>query len=294
MIELGPRESEMNEKKSITREDIVASLVRTLEPLEYVHAFWEAGAAAFDRVDQWSDIDLYAVVEDDCVDGAFKSVEQALSSVSIIELKSRLPEPTWHGHSQSFYRLKGIRPYLYIDLVVMKKSSKDKFLQFQIHGVPVVYFDKIGVVKDDAVDLESFTDVIERRLETLKILFDMFQVDVLKELNRGNDIEAHTFYMNNTLRPLVEVLRIKYSPFHYNFRTHYIYYDLPSEVVERLQRLTFIADSKELRNRRAEAEEWFREIVHSIDRNALKSALRSRHLESSCQQKNHRGLLSSS
>jgi len=261
----------MNEEKSIIREDIVASLVRTLEPLEYVHAFWEAGAASFDRVDQWSDVDLYVVVEDDCVDSAFKCVEQALSSLSEIELKFRLPEPTWHGHSQSFYRLKETSPYLYIDLVVMKKSSKDKFLQFQIHGVPVVYFDKIGVVKDDAVDLESFLDGIEKRLETLKILFDMFQVDALKELNRGNDIEAHTFYMNNTLRPLVEALRIKYSPFHYSFRTHYIYYELPPEVVERLHGLTFIADSKELRKRRAEAEEWFWEVVRSVDRKALKN-----------------------
>lgn len=268
----------MNEEKSIGREDIVASLVRTLEPLEYVHAFWEAGAASFDRVDQWSDIDLYAVVEDDCVDRAFKCVEQALSSLSEIELKFRLPEPTWHGHSQSFYRLKKAGPYLYIDLVVMKKSSKDKFLQFQIHGVPVVYFDKIGVVKDDAVDLELFLDGIEKRLETLKILFGMFQVDTLKELNRGNDIEAHTFYMNNTLRPLVEALRIKYSPFHYNFRTHYIYYDLPPEVVKRLHSLTYIADSKELRKRRAEAEEWFWEVVRGVDRKALRgqSQLQSR------------------
>jgi len=261
----------MNEEKSIIREDIVASLVRALEPLEYVHAFWESGAASFDRVDQWSDIDLYAVVEDDCVDGVFKCVEQALASLSEIELKFRLPEPTWHGHSQSFYRLREASPYLYIDLVVMKKSSKDKFLQFQIHGVPVVYFDKIGVVKDDAVDLESFLDGIEKRLEALKILFGMFQVDTLKELNRGNDIEAHTFYVNNTLRPLVEALRIKYSPFHYNFRTHYICHDLPPEVVKRLHKLTFIADSKELRKRRVEAEEWFWEVVRSVDRKALKS-----------------------
>jgi hypothetical protein len=167
--------------------------------------------------------------------------------------------------------LKKTSPYLYIDLVVMKKSSKDKFLQFQIHGVPVVYFDKTGLVKDDAVDVESFLDGIEKRLETLKTLFSMFQVDVLKELNRGNDIEAHTYFMNNTHRPLVEALRIKYSPFHCNFRTHYIYYELPPEAVKRLHRLTFIADSNELRKRHAEAEEWFWDVVRSIDRNALKS-----------------------
>jgi len=261
----------MNDRRPLTRKDVIACLVRTLDPLEYVHALWEAGAPSYDRVDQWSDIDLYIVVEDDRIDEALKSVERSLSNLSKIDLKFRLPEPTWHGHSQAFYRLKETSPYLYIDLVAMKRSSKDKFLQFQIHGVPVVYFDKTGVVRDDTMDLESFLDGIEKRLETLKTLFAMFQIDILKELNRGNDLEAHTYYMNNTHRPLVEALRIKYNPFHHNFRTHYIHYELPAEVVKRLHRLTFIADSDELRERRVEAEEWFWDTVHSIDRNTLRS-----------------------
>lgn len=267
----------MMREEPIGRQDIVASFIKALEPLAYVDALWEAGAASFGRVDQWSDIDLYAVVEDGRVEDAFKSVEQALLNLSEIDLKFRLPEPTWHGHSQCFYRLKKTSPFLYIDFVVMKESSKDKFLQFQIHGRPVVYFDKTGIVKDDPVDQESFVNTIEKRLDTLKVLFDMFQVDVLKELERGNDLEAHAFYMNSTHRLLVEALRMRYSPIHYNFRTHYIYYDLPPEVVKRLHRLTFVADSKELRKRRAEAEEWFREIVRSIDRDTLKRQILPRH-----------------
>jgi hypothetical protein len=42
----------------ITHQDILTGLRQALEPLPYVNAMWEGGAAAFHRVDEWSDIDL--------------------------------------------------------------------------------------------------------------------------------------------------------------------------------------------------------------------------------------------
>ncbi len=256
--------------EDITRKDIIAAFIKALAPLGYVYALWEAGAAAFNRVDQWSDIDLYVVVEDERVEKTIKVIEQALSTLSEYNLKFRLPEPTRHRHSQVFYRLKKTSPFLFLDIVVMKKSSEDKFLQFKIHGEPVIHFDKIGVVKDDAIDPESFLKKVETRLEMLKTTFDLFQVLTLKELNRGNDIEAFSYYIGYTYRPLVEVLRIKYCPFHYNFFTTYIYYELPSEIVKRLHRLYLIANAEELRKCRTEAEVWFWDVVQSINRDELK------------------------
>lgn len=257
-------------RNNITREDIIAALITALKPLNYIYALWEGGAASFNRIDQWSDIDLYLVVEDDRVEDTFKSMEQAILNLSEFDLKFRLPEPTWHGHSQVFWRLRDASPFLFLDIVVMKKSSKDKFLQFPIHGEPLVHFDKIGMVKNDPIDTESFFHKIETRLEVLKINFDMFQVLTLKELNRGNDIEALSYYISYTYRPLVEVLRIKYRPYHYRFFTTYIYYELPSEVVKRLHKLYFVANAEDIRKCRAEAETWFWEIVESINLDDLR------------------------
>ena len=42
----------------LTRAEILVTLRAALEPLPYTHALWEGGAAAFGRVDDWSDIDL--------------------------------------------------------------------------------------------------------------------------------------------------------------------------------------------------------------------------------------------
>ncbi len=45
------------------REPILAALTAVLEPLPYVHAFYEGGALAWGRIDVWTDLDLYAVVD---------------------------------------------------------------------------------------------------------------------------------------------------------------------------------------------------------------------------------------
>jgi hypothetical protein len=262
----------MNTNK-ITREKIITSFIATLQPLSYVCALWEAGAASFNRIDQWSDIDLYIVVDDEAIEEIFNVIERTIKTISEPELKFRLPEPTWHGHSQVFYRLKNTSPFLFLDIAVMKRSSKDKFLQYKIHGQPIVHFDKIDVVKDDPVQPEAFLDKLEARLQMLKVTFELFQVLTLKELNRGNEIEALGYYLNYTYRPLVEVLRIKYSPHHHNFHTSYIYYDLPADVVKRLHKLNFIANSGALGKCRTEAEAWFWEEINSIDRDALEKKI---------------------
>ena len=257
-------------KEYVKRENIVSTLITALKPLNHVCALWEAGAAAFNRIDKWSDIDLQVAVEDERVEDTFELIEKAVLTLSEIDLKFRLPEPTWHGHSQVFYRLKKASPFLFLDIVVMKKSSKDKFLQFQIHGKPIVHFDKIGVVKNDPIDNKLFLSKIKARLETLKTTFDLFQVLTLKELNRGNEMTALSFYLGYTFRPLVEVLKIKYCPYHYNFYTTYIYYDLPLKVVKHLLKLNFVCNAEDLHKCRAEAEVWFWEVVNSINHDDLK------------------------
>lgn len=256
----------MTEEFKIGREDVLSALVSALEPLEHVHALWEGGAAGFDRVDQWSDLDLQMVVADDRVEETFAQIEDSLRSLSEIELKYRLPEPTWHGHSQCFYRLKGASPFLMIDLAVMKENSEaDRFMESRIHGVPQVIFDRTGAVQDKPVDVDEHIKKIQVRLDSLKTMFDLFWILAPKEINRGNGIEAVSFYMSYTLRPLVEVLRIKHCPIRFFYATRYVQYDLPPDVVDRLETLYFPQDLKTLGAYRQEAEEWFWEVFNEID-----------------------------
>jgi hypothetical protein len=244
-------------ENTLTAARIIQEIRQAFEPQDSVHALWQAGAAAFNRVDSWSDIDLMIVVDDDRVEDAFTLLEGALNALSTIELKFRIPQPTWHGHDQAIYRLKNASPFLLIDAAVMKASSKDKFIQPELHGQADVLFDKTGAVSPGPFDWDAHREILNRRLDTITLLFDLFQVLTLKEIKRGNGIEALAYYHSFTLRPLIELLRIRYTPAQYNFHTRYVYYDLPAEVVQRLEQLYFVGSLNELEERQAEANQWF-------------------------------------
>lgn len=247
--------------EQVGRHEVLDALKGALEPLDYVHAMWEAGAVSFGRIDQWSDIDLQTVVEDDRVEETFSVVERTLEGLSPIDLKHRLPEPTWHGHSQVFYRLERASPFLLLDFVVMKASSGNRFLAPEIHGRPRVYFDKTGAVEFEPFDPADFAEGLRRRKADLAVLFDLFGILTDKEVNRGNDIEAVAFYQAYTLRPLLQLLRMIHDPTRHNFHTRYVHYNLPEGDVDRLRRLFFVADLDDLREKQLEARAWFGELM---------------------------------
>jgi predicted nucleotidyltransferase len=248
-----------------SRKEIIETLISDLKPLDYIHAMWEMGSASFNRLDRWSDIDLMLVCDDDKVEDTLAAAEKSLTALSELDIKFRLPEPTGHGHAQVFWRLKSASPFLFLDLVVMKRSSKDKFLQHEIHGAPVVHFDKTAVVRNEPVDKGLFERKLRDRLEAMKATYELFQVLTEKELNRGNDIHAYSFYVAYTFRPLVMVLRMKYNPVHYDFFTAYLYHELPGDVVNRLRVLYLTGGIDELRKAHAEARKWFWETVTELD-----------------------------
>ena len=249
----------------LSREKILTTLRAVFEPLPYVYAMWEGGAASFDRVDEWSDIDLQVDVEDERVDEVMALGGQALAELSPIELQYAVPQPSWHGHAQTFFWLRDAGPYLLVDFVVMKHGNPTKFLEHEIHGNRLVHFDKAGVTDVPALDAAEFGGQMRRRWETLRVTFPLFQSLTLKELNRGNAIEAFAFYQGYTLRPLLEALRMELTPYHYNFHTRYVYYELPPEIVRRLESLFFVASLDDLTDKRRQAEVWFGEIAPRLD-----------------------------
>ena len=134
-----------------------------------------------------------------------------------------------------------------IDLVVIQLSHPDKYLETELHGQAVAHFDKSEVVQPPTFDWNAHQQVLKQLLVTLSVTFDLFQFLTLKEINRGNDLEATSSYYRFTLNPLAEVLRIKHTPARYNFYTRHIHYDLPEEVICDLKDLFFLFDLDDLR-----------------------------------------------
>jgi hypothetical protein len=203
------------------------------------------------------------------VEDAFKAVDAAVEKLGGTVAKFRLPEPTWHGHSQCFYKLKNASPFLLIDLAIIKEHTEaDKFDAWATHGQPIVVFDRKGLVQEVKIDPEAHAAAMMKRLDMLKNLFEIFYIMPMKETNRGNHIEAMFFYLGQTYRPLVEVLRMKYCPQRYTYATRYVYYDVPSDVVKRLEGLTFFRP-EEMEAKIEEARTWFLETAESISKKEI-------------------------
>ncbi len=246
------------------RQQIISTIQRELEPLDFVNALWEAGSAAFDRLDQYSDIDLQIDVADDCVEQTFAAVETALRSVSPITDKFRIPEPTWHGHSQCFYKLRDAGDYLQIDCAIIKNSSADKFLQSELHGDPLVIFDKAEVVQSPPFDWDAHNALLRERVAFLTERFARMQVYVRKEILRRHPIDALGFFRPMTLNPLIELLRIKHDPARYNWGLRYLHRHLSLSDQARLADLLYLQDLDELEEKHNSAQKWFWRLAEEL------------------------------
>ena len=249
----------------LTRQEIITALIRGLEPLEFVNAMWEGGSAAFDRLDQWSDIDLQFDVADDKVEETFQVVQCVLESLSPIDLLYRTPALPWPGIFQIFYRLSRGGPYLLVDTAVIQHSAPDKLLEKPLHGDAIFYFDKINLAQQPEFDWAALNARLVTRVASLRTTFDLYQCMVTKEVYRQHPLDALMFYNSCTLRPLIEALRILYTPARHAFGIHYAYLDLPAEVTQRLESLYFVRDLPDLAAKRAEAEAWFYQTLDQIN-----------------------------
>ncbi|NEU75876.1 nucleotidyltransferase domain-containing protein [Hassallia byssoidea VB512170] len=247
------------------REKILETLITALEPKDFVLAFWQGGSAAHGYTDEWSDLDIEVIVKDDEVQQTFDAVEEALQTISEISFNYRVPEPTWHGHSQTFYQLAEANPFLVIDFAVMKQSSRNDFLEVERHGNAVIAFDKANLVVPQNVNQSEHFSQMKERFTHQKKLFNFLQVFVKKEINRGHLAQAIVNYQSYTLRNLVELLGMLYRPYRYDFTIKYFNRDFPSEVVARVEPLFCITDLADLANKQQLAEEMFAETLSRVE-----------------------------
>jgi len=245
----------------LTREHLLDVLHQHIASLPGIIALWEGGSTAFGRTDQWSDIDLAIALEDDAVEATIASVDALLETLGTVELRWRVPDPTWHGSSQVFYRLTETDPHLLLDIGFIHRSAPQRFLERELHGEPVVLFDRENFTAPPPFDEEAHRAGIERRRAEMRKTIPLFSLFVEKELRRGRLIDALAFYHGSTLRPLAELLRMKYEPHHSTFGLRYLHDELPPEVANRLQKLAYVANGDDLLTKQREAQQWIAELL---------------------------------
>ncbi len=238
------------------RPRLIAMLREHLERLDCVRAAWLGGSEANGRTDRWSDIDLVIIVEDDAVDRTIDACKAAVSKLAPIALELRLPMPTWHGHDQVFLQLEGVPDWCMVDLVVIQRSSKaPRFLECERHGTPVVLLDRDGLVVPEPFDRAAHEARMKDRLHAMAARFQLLQHLVRKAVWRNDPADAADKYMTFTLRPLVELLRMRHCPDRFDFGMRYLRDDLPEPAWRMVEELALPGDLQTLlaAQQRAEA-----------------------------------------
>jgi hypothetical protein len=211
-------------------------------------------------------VDIQALVEDDRVDDAFAVVREALEKLSPIAHRHRLPEPMWHGHSQELLALRDASPDHFVDFVVMKRSNEDRLLEPERHGSAEILFDKEGLIRPSPFDRAAHNEKMRARLPALRELFFLLQNLPSKAVKRGIAPDAVHFYQGYTVRPLVELLRMRHCPDRYDFGVRYLDRDLPDALRREIADLVMPVSLEDLEAKRSRAEAIFRENLEALDR----------------------------
>jgi len=250
---------------TVARESIVDACRDALHGVDSVQGAFLGGSESFGRQDEWSDIDLVCVADPADAATIFDAVEGALEQLSPIALKLVMPPSgLWPGLTQRFYRLRDTDEFLMIDFCQVTPEQVVAFLEPIRHGTPVVLFDRTGVIKPAPMDADH-DERLQKRVEWLRASFPMFQNLTRKALLRGDEVEAMYTWMSHTMRPLVDILRVRHNPERFDYGFRYTGYDLPPEVTAELRELIWARDRDDMLAKLDRAREWFEQTLADID-----------------------------
>jgi hypothetical protein len=241
------------------RNRISDAVTQALRPLPTVFAGWEGGSAAFGKVDAYSDIDLdYIVADHASFDDLYALAERAIETVSPITgsytpLKGR------------YYKLKDGGDFLLIDLIFHLAGAPDHDLDIERHGEKVPLFDKGNWLRRKPLDEGALAVQLNRRYRELQTWFPMSQVFVRKAILRGKHFEAVGAFWAYTLRPLADLLRMRYCPARWDFGVRYLDRDLPPAVYDQVRELAFVRDLEDLEVKLAKAITWGTALLRELE-----------------------------
>ena len=174
-----------------------------------------------------------------------------------------MPEPNWHGHSQCFYKLTESPKYFYVDMLIEKESAKNRFTELDRHGKSVIWFDRKNLIDPTPTPKEEIETKCKRHYHLMSTLLPFVEMDVAKQIKRGNAIDAISIY-GGLLNRMAALLNIKYRPHKFDFGLRYYYRDLPREEVAFVEGIAFVKDLDELKEKLPKAIKKYEELIEEL------------------------------
>ncbi len=254
------------------RKTVLRVIFDEIEPLPAILAAWEGGSAANGTGDQYSDIDLCLLVTSP-LRPVLDRIETALEKLRVSHTWQPIKSFWGEGMMQRVIVLKDSPKHFSVDVTLFDFAHpqllKD-FLEVERHGQPHIYFDKTNLIKPGHTDSLALFKRQQARAEELNQGFPIFKTLALKEIDRGQAIDAISFYQSGLLRPFVEVLGMVHRPFKFDFGMRYIHKSFPKEAQELIEDLSYVSSFDDLPDKISKVEKAFKKAIEQVkNRTAL-------------------------
>ena len=216
------------------RDRIIAVLCERLQGEPDVQAVWLEGADALNCVDEYSDIDLCCSVEGELLLKIGALAQSTLERLGTVDLVNRLDSPDFQRHT--VFHLAGTSPFLLVDFVAYRAGHGSQFTIGDEIEKPLVVFDRGGMIQYLSQEEAIARQDRSGRLQDLRKTVAQYS-RLEKYLKRGNLMEAFGYYHKWLVQPLIEVLRMKYTPLHPDYYIVHISRHMPKDVLAQLEDL---------------------------------------------------------
>lgn len=252
------------------KKNLCEQLKKFWESDKKIHTAWEGGSVATGFDDDFSDLDMALICDDDYVEELFEKTEKYLEDSYGIKEKLRIPEPSWHGHSQTFYLLKDSPKFFYIDLLIEKLSAGNRFMESNRHGNSAVWFDKKGLMDSTPMPDDDFKKKIVPKLKYFKKSFFITNIELEKQVVRGREVDALDGYYKLILGRLAFLLNVKNRPAKHDFGLLYSYRDWTKKDYAFVKDLLYVKDFNDLKFKLPIAINKVEELTDSLNEEWVK------------------------
>ncbi|MES2802633.1 MAG: hypothetical protein V4654_09100 [Bdellovibrionota bacterium] len=194
-------------------------------------------------------------------------IEKALEKMKVSHTWQPNKSFWGEGMLQRVVVLKDSPKYFSVDIAVFDHAHTQllqDFLEVERHGQPVIFFDKSNLIKPGHTDAAALFKRQQLRVNELSDGFPIFKSLVLKEIERGQSVDAISFYQNGLVRPFVEVLGMIHRPFKFDFGMRYIHKSFPHEDQALIEDLSYVSSFKDLPEKILKVEKAFNTAVNKV------------------------------
>ena len=245
------------------REEFIVKFKNLLENCEFIYTAWEGGSAATGYLDEYSDLDLEIICDDDKIETAFELIENYLQKNYGVKRKFRMPEPNWHGHSQCFYQLEKPSEFLYADILIEKLSAGNRFMEKDRHGNAIVWFDKKALFDPTPTSQEAVDEKCERLYKMTADSIWVLVIEAKKQILRGNLVDAAVTY-NQLLNRMAPLFNLQFRKSKVDFGLRYAERDFPQETVDWLIDKLYVKDLADMQKKFKQVEDKIYELIEEL------------------------------